>query len=482
MLKHTKHSWKISLLTCLMAGLMLFAGCSQGSSGNSGNAVSTPAPSDSGSGSDDDGWLGTKDGKTITLRLWAGVPPEYGYDEMAKNFNAEYADRGLQIEYVKYNNDANGNLQLETYLMGGGEIDVFISYGGGGTLKERIDANLCLDMTDYLKGADFDLAKEFGTVNAASYTYNDRIYGFPTKYENNRWMMINKDMFEAAGVNIPYEGWTYDEFLDACEKLTHGEGQDKVHGVYWYYNSPGQWRDMLGSVLGSHATYVDDDCSAVAYDNDIWKQGFEMTMATVDKGWAIPLEDEVSENYSVETTFLKGKAAMSMDISKIRLVMDAEEYPHDFTTALVPGPVPSEKYMTDEYKYHSNYSGAGDIICIANNTGYPAQCFELVMWYVTGGRIPLWNGFDSDAIVAALLENSGNTIDEKSLRNYLAIDKTTATPPIHTTYGGTEISDAFKEEVTAMLYGTQSIDDTIDHIVNRGNKLISEAKAAAGVQ
>ena len=55
-------------------------------------------------------WFGTEDGKTITLRFWGGVQPEYGYDDMVTNFNAEYADKGLQIEYVRYVNNTDGNL------------------------------------------------------------------------------------------------------------------------------------------------------------------------------------------------------------------------------------------------------------------------------------------------------------------------------------------------------------------------------------
>ena len=45
-------------------------------------------------------------------------------------------------------------------------------------------------------------------------------------------MVVNKTMFDEAGIEVPTE-WTYDEFLDVCAKLTHGEGSDKVYGVFW---------------------------------------------------------------------------------------------------------------------------------------------------------------------------------------------------------------------------------------------------------
>ena len=39
--------------------------------------------------------------ETITLQMWGGVQGEYGYDQMVENFNKEFADKGIQIEYNK---------------------------------------------------------------------------------------------------------------------------------------------------------------------------------------------------------------------------------------------------------------------------------------------------------------------------------------------------------------------------------------------
>ena len=47
-------------------------------------------------------WFGTDDGKTVTLQFWGGIQPEYGYDEIVENFNKEYADKGVQVEYNRY--------------------------------------------------------------------------------------------------------------------------------------------------------------------------------------------------------------------------------------------------------------------------------------------------------------------------------------------------------------------------------------------
>ena len=444
---------------------------------NDTTEAATEAPTE------DKEWFGTEDGQTVTLRLWGGVQPEYGYDELCANFNEEYKDKGVEVEYVRFVNNSEGNLQLETYLMGGGEVDIFMGYNSS-TFRNRVESNLILDITDRLKEYGFDLAAELGEVNATPYFLDGgKIYGFPTKYENNRWMLINVDMFEAAGVEIPYEGWTYEEFEAAMEKLTTGEGQDKVYGVCWALKQTfAAAKGVAGSVLGSYATYKDDSVSAVSYDDPVWKAGLELIKTSMDNGWGIPYEDEVSENMTVANTFLTGKCAASLCISQMRLVMDTVNYSHDFTTALVPAPVPGEEYMTDEYKYHSNMSGDGDIISIAANCPYPDAAFEFIMWYVTGGmaplakggRIPLWNGIDQDMVVGMVMENAGDTIDEQSLRSYLSIDKTKTAESLISGVD-TEISTVYKEEVEGYLYGQQSIDEAISSIVERCNQLLADS-------
>ncbi len=430
-------------------------------------------------------WFGTEDGKTVTLHFWGGVQPEYGYDDIVMNFNEEYKDKGIQIEYHRYVSDSDGNLQMDTYLMGGGEVDVFIGYGVA-YMKKRGESNLLYNMADKLKEYDFDLVKELGAENAKGYIKEDgSIYGFPTKYENAGWMMVNVDMFKEAGLDVPYNGWTYSEFLSDIEKLTHGEGPDKVYGLFWAMKQGAKMhKNMFGSVLGDKGTYKDEAGTEVNYDNPAYAEGFRLLKTSMDNGWAFPIEDEYSENLTVANTFLEGKCAVSMNVSQMRLAMDKENYPHEFVTALVPGPVP-DAYNSEEYRYHDSLLGAGDQMCIAANTKYPDAAFEFAMWYTKGGmaplakggRCPLWNGFDQEQYVAELMKNANGAIDETSLRNYVGIDKTKGIAE-RVLYANAEIAAVYKEEEEAMCYGKQSVEETVNNICTRSNKLIADEIAA----
>ncbi len=427
-------------------------------------------------------WFGTDDGKPVTLRFWAGIQPEYGYDELCANFNEEYKDKGVQVEYVRYVNDSSGNLQLETYLMSGGDVDMFIGYSGRAKLDTRVESNLLLDMSDRLDAYGFDLVDELGQANMAEYLYDDgSVYGFPTKYENSRWILINTDMFNEAGIDIPYDGWTYSEFLDAVEKLTHGEGQDKVYGLSWNRKQVGGSTPLvLGSVLGKNRTYKNEEGTEVNFDNEVWRKSFEMVKTTLDNGWAIPIEDEYAEDLSVANTFLQGKCAITLGTAMMRLCMDQENYPHDFTTALVPFPVPDgEEYNTEFYRTHACTTGAGDIFSIAANTEYPDACFEFAMWYlkggmaplVKGGRIPLWSGIDKEQVLDVLRDKAAGSMDLESMEKYLSIDTTKGEKEIQG-HARSEIGSVWNEEFDAMCYGRQTIDETIDNLMSRSEDLI----------
>ena len=38
-------------------------------------------------------------GEVVTIRMWGGVPPESGPQQVCDNFNELYKDKGIQVEY-----------------------------------------------------------------------------------------------------------------------------------------------------------------------------------------------------------------------------------------------------------------------------------------------------------------------------------------------------------------------------------------------
>ena len=417
-------------------------------------------------------------GKTITLNLWGGVPGEYGYDEMVENFNKEFKDKGIQIEYTRYKNDSDGNLQLDTYLSSGGSIDIYMGYGGISRLKTRVEAGTALDMTDYLKTRNFDPVQELGATNVTGYTIDDKYYALPTKYENKGWMVVNENLFKEAGIELPLKGWTYEEFREAAKKLTKGDGQDKTWGMYWNLNTTlTDSTEFIASPLKQYRVYTDDEGTSTNFDNDLWKKGLQLIKDTYDDGSAMTYETETADNVTFDQVFLEGKTAMSAGIYNLRIINDLDTYPHDFTTAIVPFPVPDESYLS-EYDY-SYRPGAGDLICVNPKSEHIEEAMDFVLWYIKGGmaplaasgRIPLWKGFDSDLVTKSLCAKEG-VFDLESVKAYMAVDGTKAIKSISTKYDS-KIGDVRKEEEQAFLLGKEDVDTCCRNMKTRADEILA---------
>ena len=474
-----KKKWTALLLALVMILSLAACGGNNGGKQNTSEPpkTDTPSPPDNSENPDTEGPK-----ETVTLQMWGGVQGEYGYDALVEAFNSEFADKGIQVEYTRYVNNDDGNLQLDTYLSAGSDIDIFMCYGGTTKYYNRVDAGLCLDLTDELASRGFDPAKELGATNVAPYAIDGRFYAMPTKTDNKAWMMVNADMFKEAGIDLPLEGWTYAEFMDACQKLTKGEGLDKTSAVrFCFADTKDYLRAGMGSPLGINSIYK-DGAKETNFDSEVWQNGIQMLCDAVEAGYAYGWDDEVADDVSFANSFLEGKCAMSLGVANIRVARDLETYPHDFQTALVPFPVPDESYM--DRADHGIMSDAGDLIVVNSKTKYPQECIDFIVWYIqggmaplaSGGRIPLWSGFDKSSIVDAVNEGTtdaipGGAFNEDSLKAYLSIG-VGFDEAVLVTEKDAEVETIFDEELQAIMYGQKSVEQGLADMKSRSDALL----------
>jgi len=373
--------------------------------------------------------------ETVTLRFWGGVPGEYGPEQVVARFNEEYKDKGIQAEYVRYVNDETGNMKLETTLLGGGEVDVFMTYGIA-YLTKRGEGNMAVDLAPMLAEAGFDMVEEQGPLSA-NYIFDGKIYGIPTKYEDYR-ILANVDMFEEAGIELPLDGWTYSEFREACKKLTHGEGQDKVYGMYWSsVQEPNRPMMIAQTIIGDNYYYRNGGTES-NFDDPAFVEIAQLIqdMMWVD-GTTITHTDTATQQLTVESVFLGEKTAMSLGVWCIRSIKDLEKYPHDFETAYLPIPHPDNM---EAAPYAVGDNAVGDYICISSDTKYMEEALEFVLWYTRGGmcegtpygRVPLNKAVSDDFKLEAYMRNGDGILHAESVSKFLQIPENIANDTITT--------------------------------------------------
>jgi multiple sugar transport system substrate-binding protein len=216
------------------------------------------------------------------------------------------------------------------------------------------------------------------------------------------------------------------------------------------------------------------------YDHPLYRQGLQLIADTMrnDKT-AIPLEDEVGDKIDFASAFMTGKAAIAVDQVQIRIVKDTQNYPHDFVTAMIPAPVPSQEYM-DNWGHGIGAGGGADYVCISAKTKYPKETFDAFLWYIKGGsfplakggRLPLWGGVDRDLVAGSLLDGADAVFVRESVLNYLNSINPTRAFSVLSGPANSQIGTAWGEEMDAALYGRKSVDQAVRDAKTRSDALI----------
>ena len=451
----------ISLALAVLMSVSLLAGCSgkqnnspADTSNNAGTATEAPK-------------------RNVTLKMWGGVPPEAGPQAACDNFNNEFADKGIKIEYERFVNDDQGNMKLETNLLAGSDIDIYVTYNLD-FLKKRATGNMALGLSELIKRDNYDLVTNFGPM-ASAYYVDEKPYAVPTKIDQYG-IVLNKNMFDAAGIPIP-TSWTLDEFKEVAKKLTSGEGQDKVYGMFFntqqdlYY--PISY--FASQVLGGDAFYKAGGQESNLTDPAIVKSiKIVSEMMNVDKS-APTHADSVTQKLSQEGMFLSGKSAMTIGPWMIRSIKDVEKYPHDFVTAFAPYPVPEIK--SDLY----SQGGLGDLISINPKSKNIEEAWTFIKWYsekgmlplAKGGRVPAHVKFDKNDILNEFVSGAENILDRNTIKTILIDPKAKyAVPSI--TNKLPEIRKIVGEELEAIYMGKTTAENGLAEAKKRSDEMLKK--------
>ncbi|WP_160724882.1 ABC transporter substrate-binding protein [Bacillus sp. USDA818B3_A] len=206
----------ISIVTVLM--VLLLSACGLNGSGSSSKSSA--------------GAEGSKgnNGKKV-LEFWHIDPGEKEkvYEEAVARFEKKHPD--VDVKVLQIPNDAYKQ-KLSVAMSGNDAPDVFHSWGGG-WLKNFVDQDKVLDITDATDKAHFN------ELSLANSTFDDKVYGLPLGLSLDV-VFYNKEMFKKYGLTAPK---TYDEWLTVNDTLKENgiipialANQTKWPGAYLFMN------------------------------------------------------------------------------------------------------------------------------------------------------------------------------------------------------------------------------------------------------
>ncbi len=147
---------------------------------------------------------------TIRVLTWSSL-----MDPLILAYNAKYPNERIQPVPVATPDAMTERLER-------GEADV-----ASIVFPKMVQADLLLPLDPLIQESQLDLKPYGATLD--SLRYDGKLYELPYRVLPTV-LLYNKDLFDAAGLQPPKAGWTWDDLRVAAQKMTRGEGKDRVWG------------------------------------------------------------------------------------------------------------------------------------------------------------------------------------------------------------------------------------------------------------
>lgn len=171
-------------------------------------------------------------------------------------------------------------------------------------VEEYADAGILMDLTEAEANSDLHAKDNFPAPLLQGYTVNGKLYGIPKDFDTNA-IFYNKELFDAAGVEYPKDGMTFEEFRSLCEEL-----KDKLpDGVYpTAVNRNSGQTTYNGSIYANGGYVLNEDNTKSGWDDPKTIGGVQPWLDLVLDGLSPTLE-QMSDT-DPDSMFQGGRLAM----------------------------------------------------------------------------------------------------------------------------------------------------------------------------
>lgn len=183
---------------------------------------------------------------TLTFLKIADDLEAKAFQEMIPAFQASEGGKWSYVN-IEFNTKPYAELfpSIETSVATGASVDII--QADGPDMKHFAWNNVIADVTDHFTPAEM---AQWDKGSIAEGTYNGRFYG-PPEAQSCQLLWYNKDMTDAAGLQLGTDGLTYGENgtgLPVWEKLTQDKNGDGSPEVYGFQNAGPTWYDYLNRI------------------------------------------------------------------------------------------------------------------------------------------------------------------------------------------------------------------------------------------
>ncbi len=408
----------------------------------------------------------TGEEEPVTLRF---VSWQSNHDEknqaVADAYHELHPNITVEFEYVGDMNSEDYMTKTDIMLMGGEEMDIvmtpdFAKY----STRAASDSYLPLDPFFEEEGVTAD--DEYNVLLRV----DGELYGIPTEMKYPL-VLINKDILDQAGLEVPDIDWTWDDYADYARKMTYGSGADTVYGSYFHsWGSINLYGVQTGRTGNSY--FYDDGSLALDDPYLVDFLEYRYNLENVDKA-STPLADVKALNMNYRDQFFNGKIGMLPMGTYMLSDIGNEKYEHDFITTFARFPL----WKSDDEHYNS---ATPIVYSIARTSAHPKEAFDFLRFWSTEGVlikgmfVTNQKGVDRMDSINAIINDFTDMVDTEALAAIMRDEKWVDSFDEFTPVYQTLVDDIVTEETDKYLLGSQSLDETVERMMERGSEVLAD--------
>lgn len=438
------------LLASVMACSALLAGCSGGASSAAAPSGSAAAGAASSAAS----------GETVTLRYLAY---DHQLDNVLQAFEDSHPGIKVEVEIQTENNSTEFLKKLDLLQLSGDTYDVTClpSYG---QYASRASKGFWEPLDGYFAAQNTDPGEYYSIDTAVDGAYYG-IPGTPGIY----YVIFNKDLLDAAGLEVPAMDWTWDDYAEYAAALTSGTGTDTVYGSHMHtwteYRRENMW------------CVKDDNCyvreqGVSNLDDPAFGEWLSFIKGLEDDGYQMSYADAKATNVAYRDVFFQGKAAMMLTGSwMVNDILNTENFPHDFKTAFAPFP----RWKDSEA---GRCEGDSGIYVINSNSQNKEAAFALISYLGSEEAAAVSlnpssvRGADNTAVLEKKVSGHEDLFDMASMiRIWNDTNLTPVSTRSHlTTF--TQVDEIYNAETELYMLDSQDLETTLKNIQEKAGPII----------
>lgn len=414
-------------------------------------AVAGPSPSSfAGRGT-------AQDNITLQVTVWLGDAEFQAMEELGARFTESHPN--VAIEYINIVDGGPwGRDKLQQMIAGGTPPDLmmlntgqFEAFGSRQALAE-LDERVASEQYDL--GVYWPAAIEGCKIDG-------KLHGLP-KDISDHVVYLNTDLFEAAGVELPANEWTWDEFREIAKQLTDTGAERwgiSINNAAWSWG---------GFVIPNGGQILNDERTECLLNTPEAIEALEVYYGflTTD-GVSVP-PGTLPQTPGSGDQFLSQITAMHMAGPWFRPGL-VENKPFNWAIRLFPRPggdPPTSILYTDQW-------------AMSPETDHPDEAWELLKFLGGTEGQTAWSEIYGSRSITPVQELAlsdawlGYGGEEHRADNQTILDQLERTVPPPTNFGdGTEVENIWNEQFELVMVGQQSVEQAVQTTVEQVNSVL----------